>query len=108
MDLDAAQAWATAHLGQLTHLVTQIPGSSVALRYIRSSYQDDPVRSLIELLLCLFAVRYLLASSYSTARKEGGYVKLSEEVRSYFYGWSGSEQRRDRQIANSRVVEIES
>lgn len=46
------------------------------IRYIKSSYQDDPVRSAIELLLLLFFVRYLIKPSYSTHRQN--YVSLTE------------------------------
>ncbi|KAJ4348187.1 serine palmitoyltransferase component [Didymosphaeria variabile] len=53
----------------------KMPGSAIILRYIKSSYQDDPVRSAIELFLFLFAVRYMLSPSYSTQKK----VKLTEE-----------------------------
>jgi serine palmitoyltransferase len=81
MDLSQAQSWAHHLATELGNLVARIPGSSVVLRYIKYSYQDDPIRSVIELLLCLFAIRYLLAPSYSTAKSEKGYVKLSEEVR---------------------------
>lgn len=55
----------------------RIPGSSIFLRYIRSSYQDDPVRSAVELFLVIFAVRYLLAPSYSTNRAK--HVPLTED-----------------------------
>lgn len=64
---------------RLSEVFQRVPGSSIALRYIKSSYQDDPVRSVIELFLCIFAVRYLLAPAYSTQKKS--YVKLTEEVR---------------------------
>ncbi|RPB23972.1 PLP-dependent transferase [Terfezia boudieri ATCC MYA-4762] len=59
-----------------THL-RRVPGSAILLRYIKSNYQNDPVRSAVELFLFLFAVRYLLAPKYST-RKEN-YVKLRED-----------------------------
>ena len=55
----------------------KIPGSAILARYIKSSYQNDPVRSAVELFLVLCAVRYLLAPKYST---KPNYVKLSEEV----------------------------
>ena len=55
----------------------KIPGSAIVIRYIRSSYQNDPIRSLVELFLFIFAVRYLLAPSYST--KKTKHVPLSEE-----------------------------
>ena len=70
-----------------THLLTvakraseefqKLPGSAILLRYVRSSYQHDPVRSAVELFLVLFAIRYLLAPKYST---KPHYVTLSEEV----------------------------
>jgi serine palmitoyltransferase len=55
----------------------KLPGSAIFLRYVQSSYQNDPVRSAVELFLVLFAIRYLLAPKYST---KPNYVKLSEEV----------------------------
>lgn len=55
----------------------RIPGSAILLRYIHSSYQNDPVRSAVELFLVLFAIRYLLAPKYST--KNERFVRLSEE-----------------------------
>lgn len=48
--------------------VSKLPGSSILLRYIKSSYQNDPIRSLFEALLVLFAIRYFLASKYSTSK----------------------------------------
>ena len=48
------------------------------IRYIQSSYQDDPVRSAIELILVIFFIRYLLAPSYAT--HTGNFVTLTEEV----------------------------
>lgn len=62
----------------------KIPGSAIFLRYVQSSYQNDPVRSAVELFLVLFAIRYLLAPKYST---KPNYVKLSEEV---CHGFCGS------------------
>lgn len=56
--------------------VSRIPGSAILLRYIKSSYQNDPIRSLLEALLLLFAIRYFLASKYSTSKQN--YVKLEE------------------------------
>ena len=58
----------------------KIPGSSIIIRYIRSSYQNDPVRSAVELFLFLFAVYYLLSPTYSTKKKTQ--IPLTDEVRS--------------------------
>ncbi|KAL9088521.1 MAG: hypothetical protein Q9159_003087, partial [Coniocarpon cinnabarinum] len=65
-------------LQDLAWQAQKIPGSAIAVRYVKSSYQNDPVRSAIELFLFLFALRYLLAPSYSV-KKDKGYVKLSED-----------------------------
>ena len=78
MDLHDAQAFLTRHLNEVTTQFQKVPGSAMLIRYIQSSYQDDPVRSAIELVLVVFFIRYLLAPSYSTHRQ--GYVALSEEV----------------------------
>lgn len=69
-----------AQLNSLTTYFHAIPGSAIALRYIKSSYQNDPVRSVVELLLLVFAVRYLLRARYSAGRKRGGFVEFGEEV----------------------------
>ncbi|MCJ1235604.1 serine palmitoyltransferase component [Varicellaria rhodocarpa] len=62
---------------QLSDIFQRIPGSSILLRYIKSSYQNDPVRSVIEAFLVLFAARYLLAPTYSTQKKS--FIKLTDE-----------------------------
>jgi serine palmitoyltransferase len=78
MDFHDAHGWLLRLSDELAGLFQKLPGSAIVLRYIKSSYQDDPVRSVIELFLCLFAVRYLLAPSYSTQKRN--HVTLSEEV----------------------------
>lgn len=78
MDAQDAHGWLTKYLNEVLDIFQKLPGSSILLRYIQSSYQHDPVRSGIELFLCLFAVRYLLARAYSPQKKS--YVALSEEV----------------------------
>lgn len=70
--------WSFSDLGlELSLLFQKVPGSSIFLRYIKASYQDDPIRSAVELFLVLFALRYMLSSSYSTQRKNN--VKLSDK-----------------------------
>lgn len=80
MDAYDAQKWLMQLAHELSNLLHRVPGSAIVLRYIKSSYQDDPIRSGIELFLVLFALRYLLAPSYSTQKTNS--VKLTEEVRS--------------------------
>lgn len=76
MDLHEAQSTLVRLFNDANAQFHKMPGSAIILRYIKSSYQNDPVRSAIELFLFLFAVRYMLSPSYSTQNK----VKLTEEV----------------------------
>lgn len=76
MDLQEAYRVLTVFFQELANLFHRLPGSAIFLRYVKSSYQNDPIRSAIELFLFLFAVRYLLAPKYST---KPGIVQLSEE-----------------------------
>ena len=78
MDLQDAQSWLFEVLNEVSIQFQRVPGSAIFLRYVKSSYQNDPVRSAVELFLFLFAVRYLLAPTYSTQKKS--YVALSDEV----------------------------
>ena len=80
MDWAELQGLLEQTLSSISFQSQRIPGSSIILRYIRSSYQNDPIRSAIELFLFLFAVRYLLAPKYSV-KKHKGYVELTEDVR---------------------------
>ncbi|TIA88726.1 hypothetical protein E3P81_03377 [Wallemia ichthyophaga] len=61
----------------VAHYLHQLPGSSIFLRYVRSSYQNDPWRSLLELLLFLFALRVWL-SKRTRGDSEKGFIRLSE------------------------------
>lgn len=80
MDFDMLQA----RLGEIARATSsnfqKLPGSAMIVRYIQSSYQNDPVRSAIELVLVLFFIRYLMSPSYSTHKQN--FVKLQEGVRS--------------------------
>lgn len=66
-------------LTYLTNWFNSIPGSPILLRYIRSSYQNDPWRSLLEVLLVAFALRTLLARR-TRGEGEGKGLRLSEKV----------------------------
>ena len=65
----------------------KIPGSAIVIRYIKNSHQNDPIRTLVELFLFIFAVRYLLAPSYSTKKTKN--VPLSqEEIEELVQDWT--------------------
>ncbi|KAL2106868.1 hypothetical protein VUR80DRAFT_6102 [Thermomyces stellatus] len=77
MDLEDAQRRLTVASNIVATAFQKLPGSAVIVRYVRSSYQNDPVRSAIELVLVIFFVRYLLSPSYSTHKQN--YVTLNED-----------------------------
>ncbi|TQV98342.1 serine palmitoyltransferase 1 [Cordyceps javanica] len=77
MDFESLNRQAHQLVHVASSLFQKVPGSAVLIRYIQSSYQNDPVRSAIELILVLFFIRYLLSPSYSTHKQN--YVKLKEE-----------------------------
>lgn len=79
MDLDDAQRHLATASNVVTTVFQRLPGSSVIIRYVQSSYQNDPIRSAIELILVIFFVRYLLSPSYSTRKQN--FVQLNEDVR---------------------------
>jgi 1,3-beta-glucan synthase len=87
MEFQDAQKFVIRSVNEITSRFQKVPGSAMLIRYIRSSYQDDPVRSAIELVLVIFFVRYLLSPSYST--KDGNFVKLTEEVSCSVSQWDG-------------------
>ncbi|KAK6538110.1 serine palmitoyltransferase component [Orbilia ellipsospora] len=65
----------------------RIPGSAILTRYIKMSYQHDPARSVIELCLVIFAIRYMLSPKYSTQKKN--FVKLrADEVDELIEDWT--------------------
>lgn len=68
-------------LSTASHVLARIPGSAIFLRYVRSSYQDDPIRSLLELFLLVFAIRTVLQSRTRGGSSGSNFVKLSEKVR---------------------------
>ena len=82
MDLRDAQNWLNDILSEVSVQFQKVPGSAIFLRYVKSSYKNDPVRSAVELFLFLFAVRYLLAPTYKP--QSNNFVKLSDEVRLSF------------------------
>jgi serine palmitoyltransferase len=62
--LEAAAIHFTKLMTRTEKLLTQIPGSTIVFRYIRNSYQNDPIRVVLEFFLCFFALKYLLSSRY--------------------------------------------
>jgi serine palmitoyltransferase len=78
MDLHEAQSRVSDLLHEAALAFHKVPGSAVLMRYVRSSYQNDPIRSAIELVLVIFFIRYLLSPSYPDHKQ--GYIDLREDV----------------------------
>ncbi|TFK32397.1 serine palmitoyltransferase [Crucibulum laeve] len=57
----------------------KLPGSAVILRYVRSSHQNDPGRTLLELILVIFAIRTLLQSRTRADRNGKHFIQFSDK-----------------------------
>jgi len=57
-----------------------IPGYNIITRYIASSYQNDPIRSFLELVLFIFAVRTILQNRSRSSWRASNFVQLTEKV----------------------------
>lgn len=57
--------WAT-----LINLLIKLPGGAIIINYIKASHKNDPWRTVLEVLLALFAVKYFLASRYSQDERD--------------------------------------
>lgn len=58
--------------------ISTLPGSGVLWRYIKSSHQNDPARTFLELLLVIFVAYTWLKSR--TRGDRSNFVKLTEKV----------------------------
>ena len=70
----------TRSLSTLEWAFNNMPGSAVIQRYVRSSHQNDPGRTLLELILVVFAIRTLLQSRTQADRGEKHFIRFSEKV----------------------------
>ncbi|KAI0251514.1 serine palmitoyltransferase [Lactifluus subvellereus] len=57
----------------------KIPGSHVVARYVKSSHQNDPGRTVLEILLALFAIRTLLQSRTRADNGEKHFIQFSKK-----------------------------
>lgn len=77
MDLHEIQGQLAFMLHEASDAFQKVPGSAVLIRYVQASYQNDPIRSVFELFLLIFFIRYLMSPSYST--NDSNYVKLTQD-----------------------------
>ncbi|KAG8216221.1 serine palmitoyltransferase [Butyriboletus roseoflavus] len=66
-------------LSRLESTFYQIPGSAVVARYVKSSHQNDPGRTILELILVIFAVRTLLQSRTRGDKQGKHFIQFSEK-----------------------------
>lgn len=59
----------------------KLPGSAVIQRYVKSSHQNDPGRTLLELILIIFAIRTLLQSRTKSDSNGSHFIKFNDKVR---------------------------
>ena len=67
-------------LSRLESTFYRIPGSAVVARYVKSSHQNDPGRTILELILVIFAVRTLLQSRTRGDKQGKHFIQFSEKV----------------------------
>lgn len=63
----------------------KVPGSAVVLRYVKSSHQNDPGRTLLELILVVFAIRTLLQSRTKGDRSGKNFIQFTDKVLFFFF-----------------------
>lgn len=60
------------------NLIVAIPGSHLAISYMKNAYQNDPFRIALELFLVFFAIKYMLSKKY---KPNDNNIVLSSKVR---------------------------
>ncbi|KAF9225009.1 PLP-dependent transferase [Gyrodon lividus] len=66
-------------LSKLESTFNKVPGSAVVARYVKSSHQNDPGRTVLELILVIFAVRTLLQSRTRGDKQGKNFIQFSEK-----------------------------
>jgi serine palmitoyltransferase len=74
----------TRSLDTLESSFNKLPGSAVFLRYVKSSHQNDPGRSLLELILVVFAFWTLLQSRTRADRTGKHFIQFNDKVGTHF------------------------
>ncbi len=59
----------------------KLPGSAVVARYVKSSHQNDPGRTVLEVILIIFAIRTLLQSRTRGDQSGKHFIQFDEKVR---------------------------
>ena len=78
--LEPLLAFLAHSLSRLESTFYQIPGSAVVARYVKSSHQNDPGRTILELILVIFAIRTLLQSRTRGDKQGKNFIQFSDKV----------------------------
>lgn len=78
--LEPVLAFLAHSLATVETTFNKLPGSAVIQRYVRSSHQNDPGRTLLELILIIFAIRTLLQSRTQADRGEKHFIRFTDKV----------------------------
>ncbi|CAH7665982.1 pyridoxal phosphate-dependent transferase [Phakopsora pachyrhizi] len=87
-ELDPYLDYLSLTIRTFNQLMSRIPGSEIIYRYIKSSHQNDPFRTLLELLLVFFVIR-----TWRQSRTRGdfgpdqSFLKLTEKVDELIAEW---------------------
>ncbi|GAA5820676.1 hypothetical protein JCM10212_000451 [Sporobolomyces blumeae] len=66
-------------LAHLATLSSRVPGSAIVWRYLKASHQDDPLRTVLEILLVFFIVRTYLMNRTKGESSGKNFVKFTEK-----------------------------
>ncbi|KAF7330927.1 Serine palmitoyltransferase 1 [Mycena venus] len=78
--VDGLSTFLTYSLNNLESAFLRIPGSAVVVRYVKSSHQNDPGRTVLELILVAFAIFTLLQSRTRADRNGKHFIQFNEKV----------------------------
>ncbi|KAG6855084.1 hypothetical protein C0991_006013 [Blastosporella zonata] len=77
--LEPLFAFMAQSLSTLEFAFNKLPGSAVLLRYVKSSHQNDPGRTILEVILVIFAIRTLLQSRTRADRTGKHFIQFSDK-----------------------------
>ncbi|KAJ8489032.1 hypothetical protein ONZ45_g13728 [Pleurotus djamor] len=87
--LDPLFAFLAYSLSSLETAFYKVPGSAVIARYVKSSHQNDPGRTILELILVIFAIRTLLQSRTRNEKQQKHFIEFSEkEIDELVHEWT--------------------
>lgn len=87
--LDSFGAFARDAYHQIIANTLRIPGSDIVIRYIKNSHQNDPIRTIIEIMLVIFLILFITGKTY---HPDSNAVMLTErEVDELVAEWNPEE-----------------